>query len=209
LVSNTLTPTGTLGLTATPTPTRTPTRTPTLYRYRTPTNTRNPSLANQTITFGALADKTYGDSPFPVSATASSGLTVTFTARDDCSSSGINGSLITINAVGSCTVTASQDGNTHYNPAAPVDRSFTILPPPTLTPSDTPVPPTPTSTPTLTPTDTPVPPTATDTPVPPTATDTPVPPTATDTPVPPTATDTPVPPTATDTPVPPTATDIP
>ena len=32
----------------------------------------------QTITFGALTNKTYGDAPFSVSATASSGLTVSF-----------------------------------------------------------------------------------------------------------------------------------
>ena len=62
--------------------------------------------------------------------------------------------------------------------------------------------------PTLTPTQTPVPPTATNTPVPPTATHTPVPATATSTPVPPAATPTrtPVPPTPTSTPVPPTPT---
>jgi hypothetical protein len=33
---------------------------------------------DQTITFGALARKTYGDAPFTVSATASSGLPVSF-----------------------------------------------------------------------------------------------------------------------------------
>ena len=65
-----------------------------------------------------------------------------------------------------------------------------LIPPPTPTATNTPVPPTATD----------VPPTATD--IPPTATNTPVPPTATD--VPPTATD--IPPTATNTPVPPTAT---
>ena len=36
--------------------------------------------ASQTITFGPLGGKTYGDAPFSVSATASSGLPVTFTA---------------------------------------------------------------------------------------------------------------------------------
>jgi len=88
-------------------------------------------------------------------------------------------------------------------------------PAPTLTPTNTPVPPTAT----LTPTNTPVPPTATltptNTPVPPTATltptNTPVPPTATltptNTPVPPTSTSRPsATATATNTPIPPTAT---
>lgn len=68
--------------------------------------------------------------------------------------------------------------------------------PPTLAPTDTPIPPTDTPTP---PTDTPLPPTAT--PAPPTPTPTPIPPTPT--PIPPTAT--PVPPTATATPAPPQA----
>src|SRR5262249_17891205 len=37
--------------------------------------------ADQAITFGALGTKTYGDADFGVSATASSGLTVTFTSQ--------------------------------------------------------------------------------------------------------------------------------
>ena len=36
--------------------------------------------ASQTITFGALLDHTYGDVPFTVSATASSGLSVSFSS---------------------------------------------------------------------------------------------------------------------------------
>src|SRR5204863_5407469 len=36
----------------------------------------NVAKADQTITFGSLADKTYGDAPFSVSATSSSGLPV-------------------------------------------------------------------------------------------------------------------------------------
>ena len=39
----------------------------------------------QAITFDPLADKTYGDSDFTVSASASSGLPVYFTATGDCS----------------------------------------------------------------------------------------------------------------------------
>ena len=40
--------------------------------------------ASQAITFGSVADKAYGDADFTVSATASSGLTVTFGATGDC-----------------------------------------------------------------------------------------------------------------------------
>ncbi|MGH7703947.1 MAG: hypothetical protein ACREMO_12700, partial [Gemmatimonadales bacterium] len=80
--------------------------------------------ANQTITFVALANKTSGDAPFTVSATGgASGNPVTFTASPAgvCTSSGTNGSTITIVGVGSCTVTAHQAGNSNYNAAPNVD----------------------------------------------------------------------------------------
>ena len=38
------------------------------------------AMNDQTITFGALADKTYGDAAFTVSGTATSGLTVYFSS---------------------------------------------------------------------------------------------------------------------------------
>jgi hypothetical protein len=37
---------------------------------------------SQTITFGALADRQYGDAPFALGATASSGLTVSYSSSD-------------------------------------------------------------------------------------------------------------------------------
>ena len=83
--------------------------------------------ANQTITFAALANKTFGDPPFTVSATATSGLAVTFAvgASDKCT---IAGATVTLTGAGSCTVTASQAGDANYNAAAPVAQSFTIAP---------------------------------------------------------------------------------
>jgi hypothetical protein len=80
--------------------------------------------ANQTITFGALADKSFGDADFSVSATASSGLAVTFSVLSG--SCTVSGSTVHITAAGSCTVRASQGGNGNYNAAAPVDQSFSI-----------------------------------------------------------------------------------
>ncbi|MGH7509368.1 MAG: PxKF domain-containing protein [Gemmatimonadales bacterium] len=77
----------------------------------------------QTITFDALADKTFGDPPFSISATASSDLPVSFTATGECT---IVGSTVTLNAAGTCTITARQAGNTNYHPAEDVVRSFTI-----------------------------------------------------------------------------------
>jgi probable HAF family extracellular repeat protein len=79
--------------------------------------------ADQTITFGALADKTFGDSDFPVSATASSGLSVGFAASGNCT---VSGSTVHITGAGPCTITASQGGDSNYNAAPDVARSFNI-----------------------------------------------------------------------------------
>ena len=87
------------------------------------TQTLSVTKANQTITFGALADKTFGDAPFTVSATASSGLPVSFAASGNCS---VSGTTVTITGAGSCTVTASQAGNGNYNAAANVPQTFSI-----------------------------------------------------------------------------------
>ena len=89
----------------------------------------NVKKADQSINFGALADKTYGDPAFTVSATGGgSGNPVTFasTTTSVCTTSGINGSTVTIIAAGSCSITASQAGNDNYNPAPDVIRSFTV-----------------------------------------------------------------------------------
>ncbi len=83
----------------------------------------NPVKEDQSITFGPLADKAYGDADFSVSATASSSLAVSFTADGSCS---IEGNSVHISGAGSCTITASQDGDENYNPATPVFQSFNI-----------------------------------------------------------------------------------
>jgi alpha-tubulin suppressor-like RCC1 family protein len=81
------------------------------------------TLMNQTITFGSLPDKTYGAPDFSVSATASSGLTVSFSASGNCT---VHGAIVHITSAGSCTVTASQSGNVNYNPAPDVSQTFAI-----------------------------------------------------------------------------------
>ncbi len=83
------------------------------------------SKANQSITFNPnpLPAKTYGDSPFTVSASASSGLGVSYGASGNCSASGAQ---ITLTDAGSCTVTANQGGNANYNAANAVPRTFSI-----------------------------------------------------------------------------------
>jgi hypothetical protein len=79
---------------------------------------------DQFITFGALAGKTYGNAPFNVSATASSGLPVSFQILSGPAT--ISGNTVTITGAGSVTVRASQGGDSNYNAALDVDQSFTV-----------------------------------------------------------------------------------
>jgi hypothetical protein len=81
----------------------------------------------QTITFNALPDRTYGVAPFALTATASSGLTVTYGTAGPCTESG---STLTITGVGTCSVTAYQLGDVTYPAAAPITRTFTVNPAP-------------------------------------------------------------------------------
>ena len=87
------------------------------------TETVNAQKASQTITFAPLADKTYGDPDFTVSATASSGLTVSFAASGQCT---VSGTTVHLTAPGSCTITASQGGDSNYSAATDVPRTFQI-----------------------------------------------------------------------------------
>ena len=83
--------------------------------------------AGQTITFGPLASKTYGDPPFAVSATASSGLPVTLAATGNCTLSGSTSPAnVTLTGAGSCSITASQAGDANTFAAAQVTQSFAI-----------------------------------------------------------------------------------
>ena len=77
----------------------------------------------QTITFPAIADKVYGAADFAPGATASSGLTVSYTAAGNCT---IVSGNVHLTGGGSCTVKASQGGNVQYLPADDVSRTFSI-----------------------------------------------------------------------------------
>ena len=79
--------------------------------------------AGQTITFGPLPDRTVGDPDFTVSATASSGLTVSFAASGQCT---VSGTTVHLTGAGSCTITASQAGDSNYAAAPDVPRTFQI-----------------------------------------------------------------------------------
>jgi hypothetical protein len=78
---------------------------------------------NQTISFNQPPNKTFGDAPFALSAVASSGLPVSFAANGACA---VNGAVVTLTGAGTCTVTASQAGNSDFSPAQDVSRTFSI-----------------------------------------------------------------------------------
>ncbi|MDD5395099.1 MAG: zinc-dependent metalloprotease family protein [Thiothrix sp.] len=81
----------------------------------------------QTISFGALASKTLGTADFAVSATASSGLPVSFSSQTPSVCS-VSSSTVHLVAAGTCTIRASQAGNSTYSSAPNVDQSFTVSP---------------------------------------------------------------------------------
>jgi hypothetical protein len=78
---------------------------------------------DQTIAFGSIAARALGESFAPVVA-ASSGLPVSIAATGSCVASG---GVVTLTAVGTCTLVASQPGDSHFNPASSVARSFPVF----------------------------------------------------------------------------------
>ena len=85
----------------------------------------DPAKSNQTITFAALPAKAYGDASFSLGATASSGLSVSYTSSN-LSVATISGSTVTITGVGSTNITASQAGNATFNAAPLVEQTLTV-----------------------------------------------------------------------------------
>ena len=83
------------------------------------------SLAQQTISLVAIGSQVIGAGPITVSATASSGLPVSLTTQNS-SVCAINGTTLTLVAVGQCVVLANQGGNTNYLPAPQVQTNFAI-----------------------------------------------------------------------------------
>jgi uncharacterized protein (TIGR03437 family) len=79
----------------------------------------------QTIAFGPPINSTLITEAVALSATASSGLAVTFNSNSAlvCTVSGSNATLV---GAGTCSITASQIGNSTWAPATPVVRTFTV-----------------------------------------------------------------------------------
>jgi alpha-tubulin suppressor-like RCC1 family protein len=79
----------------------------------------------QTVLFDPIPNHTYGDAPFSVSASATSGLPVTFAIVSGPAT--ISGSTIALTGVGDVTVRAAQAGNSGFA-AASAQQSFHVSP---------------------------------------------------------------------------------
>ena len=85
---------------------------------------------SQTIAFNPITDKSIGDFDFDPGATASSGEPVSYSSSDPLIAS-VEGTTpgsqtIKIRAAGSVTITASQAGNSSYDPAPDTNQSFIV-----------------------------------------------------------------------------------
>ena len=79
---------------------------------------------DQFLTFNSLPDRTWGDTPFTLNATSSSGYPVAFSIISGPAT--LDGNLLTLTGTGMVTVRAEQNGDATYNPASPVEQSFTV-----------------------------------------------------------------------------------
>jgi len=83
---------------------------------------------DQTIAFDPIPNKLTTSAPFDVTATATSGLPVTFSIVSGPAA--IVGNIITLTgAEGTVTVRATQAGNAQFNPAPSVDQTFVVTEP--------------------------------------------------------------------------------
>ena len=80
---------------------------------------------SQTITFGTLAAMTFGGSSFDLTATASSGLAVSYSSSDGSVAS-VAGSTVTIVGAGTTDITASQAGDDDYAAATVVAQTLVV-----------------------------------------------------------------------------------
>jgi hypothetical protein len=83
------------------------------------------SKQSQSITFAALAEKTFGDVAFELIASSSADLPVQFVSSD-VSVATINGNVVSIVGAGTTTITASQPGNDIFQAAPGVARELIV-----------------------------------------------------------------------------------
>ena len=80
----------------------------------------------QVITFGTISPATFATNSLILSGSVDSGLAITYTSTDTSVCS-VSGSVVTIIKVGTCAITASQDGSgSDYSAATSVPQTFAI-----------------------------------------------------------------------------------
>ncbi|MCC9167880.1 T9SS type A sorting domain-containing protein [Pontibacter harenae] len=84
------------------------------------------SKTEQEIAFGPIEDRTFGDAPFALTATASSELPVTLTVVSGPAT--LEDGTLTLTGAGQVRVRASQAGNEAFAAAADVERAFCVRP---------------------------------------------------------------------------------
>jgi outer membrane protein OmpA-like peptidoglycan-associated protein len=86
------------------------------------------SKNDQTVSFTDIPNKTFGGSTFSLVASASSGNAVTYTSTTTAKCTVNSSGVVTIVAAGTCSISVSQAGNSTYNAAPTITKSFTIAP---------------------------------------------------------------------------------
>jgi hypothetical protein len=81
---------------------------------------------SQTITFNTLSDASLTTGTYELNATASSGLSVSFSSSDSTVAE-VSGNTLTLKKGGSISITANQDGNGSYEAAQDVTQSLTVI----------------------------------------------------------------------------------
>jgi len=81
----------------------------------------------QVIIFPSPGEKTYGDPPFAIQATACSGLALSFTSSDPGVAT-VSGNVLTITGAGSAVITASQGGDLNLQAGAAISQTLVVHP---------------------------------------------------------------------------------
>ncbi len=81
--------------------------------------------ANQTINFSRIANKTIGDAPFSLAATASSALPVIYRIKSGPAL--VSGNMVTLTGTGTVTIEATQMGSDNYDPAPTTTQNFSVI----------------------------------------------------------------------------------
>lgn len=88
--------------------------------------TFTPTKLNQTITFDALTQKSFGSSTFQLTASSTSGLPISFSSTNPGVAT-VSGNSVTLVGAGETMIRANQSGNSIFNAAAQVQQVLTVV----------------------------------------------------------------------------------